>query len=143
MYEDDFSKENGFIATEICPQFNGYLLPKRQVLYVDPAKDYLAARYVNEELLDAPWQKEPIDPNEIKTKSHLEEEVRVRDITEYGQTSGGKWYPKTITIKGYDRSMRDGHRGDYKRDFDRVSRIYLLEENPQLPDKIFDPARLK
>lgn len=138
MYEDDFSTENVLIATEIYSQYDGYRLPKRQRLYVDPDKDYLFKRYVSEKLLDAPWQKEEVDRNDPKIKSKSEE-VRIWDVTEYGQTSGGKWYPKTIEIKGYDVILRSGHKSDYN----RISRIYLLKENPELSEEIFDPEILK
>ena len=114
-------------------------MPVRKVLYVDPSKDYLYRRYVEEELVDAPWQ---IDKNwldSVENKGRLEEEVRVYDVIEYGQTSEGQWYPKTITIKGYDNPLR---KNSIKMDFNRISRIYLLEENPDLPDELFDPEQL-
>ncbi len=141
MYTDEFSSDNGLVAMELTSQWTGQRLPKRQVLYVDPSKDYLFRRYSNEELLDASWQIEKIDPDDIeKDKARLrEEEVRVFDVTEYAQTSAGQWYPRTIEITGFDRTV--GPNG-YRSDRNRVSRIYLLEENPDLPDSLFDPEAL-
>ncbi len=141
MYADEFSSDNGLIAMELTSQWTGQRLPKRQVLYVDPNKDYVYRRYSNEELLDGPWQIEKIDPNDIeKNKSRLREETRVFDVTEYGQTSTGRWYPRTIEITGFDRTV--GPKG-YRNEYNRVSRIYLLEEDPDLPDSLFDPEALK
>ena len=139
MYEDDFSTENDFLGMEITRQSQFGRLPVRKVLYVDPSKDYLYRRYVEEELVDVPWQ---IDKNwldSVENKERLEEEVRVYDVTEYGQTSKGQWYPKTITIKGYDNPLR---KNSIKADYNRISRIYLLEENPDFPDELFDPEQL-
>ncbi|MHC4524861.1 MAG: hypothetical protein ACYSU8_04920, partial [Planctomycetota bacterium] len=136
MYEDDFSTKNDFLGMEITRQSQFGRLPVRKVLYVDPSKDYLYRRYVEEELVDAPWQIDKNWLNSVENKERLEEEVRVYDVTEYGQTSKGQWYPKTITIKGYDNPLR---KNSIKQDFDRICRIYLLEENPNLPDELFDP----
>lgn len=140
MYEDEFSEENGLIGMEVTRQSQFGRLPERKVLYVDPSKDYLFRRYIEEEIVDAPWQidKNWLDP--VENKDRLEEQVRVYDVIEYDQTSEGQWYPKTITIKGYDDYPL--RKNGYKNDFNRVSRIYLLEENPDLPDKLFDPEVL-
>lgn len=140
MYEDDFSLENDLLAMEVTWQSQFGRLPERKVLYVDPAKDYLYRRYIEEKLVDASWQ---IDDNwleEVEKKDQLQEEVRVYDVTEYARTSEGQWYPKTITIKGYDCRPLSNYTKKY--DFNRVSRIYLLQENPDLPDALFDPDQL-
>lgn len=137
IYQDDFSEQNNLIATEITSQYNNRILPKRLRLYVDPQKDYLTRRYVSEQLLDAPWQQETIDPNELL--NNMSEHVRDLVVTEFGQTSRGKWYPKTITTKGYNSHLD----GKYKSDFNHITRIYLLQEYPQLTDNFFDPNNLK
>jgi len=139
MYEDDFSRENGLLAMELTGQ--GYHhVPKRLVLYVDPEKDYLYRRYSEQELLDAAWQEGDSAADTGKGDDGLREQVRVYDVVEYAQTSGGQWYPKVVTIKGYDQK---GGRPDTRRAFDRVSRIHLIEEYPHLSQSLFDPNQLK
>lgn len=140
MYSDAFSEGSGLIAMELTSQWNGHQLPKRLVLHVDPAKDYLVRRYSSEVLLDAAWQIEVIDPNVAEEKGHLRQEVRVYDVVEYGRTSEGQWYPKVTEITGWDQSIG---RNKYRSEFNRESRIYLLEENPELPEAMFDPGILE
>lgn len=143
MIEDDFSTEKGLLAMEVTWQSQWGWVPERKVLYVDPAKDYLFRRYIEEKLIDAPWQidKTWIDQLDEQKKKRLRESVRVYDVTEYGQTTAGQWYPKTITSKGYDQYNPLGENG-YREKWNRVYRIDLLEENPDLPDELFDPEIL-
>ncbi len=140
MYEDAFSKGNSLAAMELTTQWDGTSLPKRLTLYVDPAKDYLVRRYSEEQLLDASWLEKPIDVNSIENAARLHEEVRVYDVTEYGRTTEGQWYPRTITIKGFDRSVQ---KNPYTQDFNRISRIYLLQEHPEFSPDCFDSEILK
>jgi hypothetical protein len=139
MYEDDFSAENGLAGMELTAQSEFGRLPKRLVLYVDPAKDYLYRRYIEEELVDAPWQVDKGWLDKVENKGGLTERVRIYDVVDYGRTSEGQWYPKVFTIKGYDNYLRER---PFKEDIDRICRIYLLEENPDLPEELFDPAAL-
>ncbi|MBN2128450.1 MAG: hypothetical protein JW741_03100 [Sedimentisphaerales bacterium] len=139
MYEDDFSRDNALLAMELTGQ--GYHhIPKRLVLYVDPEKDYLYRRYSEEELLEAPWQEGEGGADAVKSDDGLREQVRVYDVVEYGQTSSGQWYPKVVTIKGYNQTAG---RPETRKSVDRVSRIHLIEENPNLPAALFDTSQLK
>lgn len=139
MMEDDFSKENGLVGMELSVQSQFGRLPKRLALYVDPARDYLYRRYIEQELADAPWQIDKTWLDNMQNRNQLTERVRIYDVIEYGQTSAGQWYPKVTTITGYDRPLRENGR---KMDFNRVSRIWLLEENPVFPEGLFDPTVL-
>lgn len=136
MYEDDFSRANDLLAMELIGM--GYHhVPKRLVLHVDPDKDYLYRRYSEQNLLDAPWR-EPGDRTETgESSAQAREGTRIYDVIEYGQTSEGQWYPKVVTIEGYDQNV-----GRPRRPIHRVSRIHLIEENPTLPDSLFDPNQL-
>lgn len=138
MMENDFSREHNLIGMELTVQSQFGHLPKRLALYVDPAKDYLCRRYVEEELADAPWQTDKTWLNE-ESRDRLTENVRIYDVTEYAQTSTGQWYPKVTTITGYNRPLRENGR---KTDYNRVSRIWLLKENPDFPQALFDPSIL-
>jgi len=137
MYEDDYSRQNGLIAMELTTQSLHGRLPKRQVLYVDPEKDYVCHRYVNEKLIDAPWQEDKGWLDAVENKDRLTEEVNYREVIEYGQTLGGQWYPKVITEKGYRHDY-----GANKYDVNRIIRIHLISEHPSFPEGIFDLGRL-
>lgn len=137
MFEDEYSRENGLVAMELTVQAAGSQLPKRFVLYVDPEKDCLCHRYVTEELFEAPWQEDKNWLDSVANKEILEEEVRIREVVEYGRTSAGLWYPRVITEKGYSRDY-----GQHKRDDDSIIRIHLIAEHPEFPEGIFDPDKL-
>ncbi len=137
MFEDDYSRTHGLIAMELTAQWQGYRLPKRQVAYVDPQKDYVCQRFIDEELFDAPWQEDKGWLDKAQDKSSLTERRTVREVTEYGRTSMGQWYPKVITATGHMQGY-----GRLRRDTVRVIRIHLIAERPEFPAGIFDPQKL-
>jgi hypothetical protein len=139
MTADDFSQAHGLLATELTSQGTDRRLPKRLRLYVDPEKDYLFRRYSEENLIEASWQLDKQWWDTVENKERLTEKLRVYDVIEYARTSQGQWYPKVITIKGYDAPQR---RNGIRRLYNRISRISLLQENPNLPDELFDPNML-
>lgn len=137
MFEDDYSRAHGLIAVELASPWQGYRLPERQVAYYDPQKDYVCHRYVDEELFDAPWQNDKNWMEKVRDKRSLTERSAVREVTEYGRTSTGHWYPTTITETGHERPW-DGSRVDVT----RIIRIHLITEHPEFPEGIFDAAAL-
>jgi hypothetical protein len=137
MYEDAYSQENGLIAMELTAQAVGSQAPKRFVLYVNPEKDYVCDRYIDQQLLDAPWQEDRTWLESVGNKRSLTDEVRDTRVAEYGRTESGQWYPKVITETGYRQNY-----GQVRTDIDRIIRIHLVAEHPQFPDGIFDPNRL-
>ncbi len=137
MFEDDYSRTHALIAMELTAQWQGYRPPKRQVAYVDPQKDYICRRFIDEELFDAPWQEDKNWIDKVQDKQRLRERRRVRDVTEYGRTSAGQWYPKVITETGHELPY-----GRSREDVARVIRIHLLAEHPEFPEGIFDPQKL-
>jgi hypothetical protein len=66
-----------------------------------------------------------LDPNRdyICRKRISAAEDRVREVTEFGQTKEGRWYPRKVN-----------HGNAFY--------IIYLETPPELPDGIFDPNRL-
>jgi len=138
MIEDSYAKDHGLVGMGVACQWQGgFRLPKRLRLYVDPNRDYLTHRYISEEVFDAPWQVDKDWLNSAEYKEHLRAEVRDHQVTEYGRTSQGQWYPKEITIQGYDQRY-DSTRESYS----RIVRIHLIEENPEFPQALFDPNAL-
>ncbi len=141
MYEDDFSKENDLLGMEVTSQSQFGQLPERKVLYIDSAKDYCFRRYIEEKRADAPWQKDENWLESVEDKWNIVETTNITDVTEYAQTSDGQWYPKTMHLKMTTRfPFRENSDKTYEEN--RIIRIYLLEENPNLPDKLFDTEQL-
>ncbi len=137
MYEDTYSQENGLIAMELTAQALGSQLPRRLVLYVDPERDYVCDRYIEQQLLDAPWQQDKTWLDNVSNKNSLTEYVRDAQVSQYARTESGQWYPKVITETGYT------HEYNYvTTNTKRVIRIHLVAEHPQFPDGIFDPNGL-
>jgi hypothetical protein len=138
MYEDSYLKEHGFIGMELTSQSGVVVMPKRLVLYVDPQKDDICHRYLEEELFDAPWQTDKTWLDKAENKNALEEHVRDRQVSEYAHTGDGQWYPKVITENTRTRRFNE----TAPREEMRVIRIHLVAEHPQFPAGIFDPAKL-
>ncbi len=139
MYDNDFAREHGLLAMELTAPGMTHQLPKRLALYVDPAKDYLYRRYSEEERADAPWRVDTTGSDSAQSYEGRRERVRVYDVIEYGQTSAGQWYPRVVTIEGYEQKVG---RPDTRQPDRRISRIHLLEEDPDLPPELFDPNQL-
>ncbi|MGE5295096.1 MAG: hypothetical protein ACM3VT_09730, partial [Solirubrobacterales bacterium] len=135
--EDSYSRGNRLIGMELSAQAVGSQPPKRLALYVDPEKDYMFQRYVEEQLIDAPWQEDKAWLDAVQDKSALTELVRECRVSEYARTTSGQWYPKTITETGYRREY-----GLAKRDTSLTTRIHLIAEHPTFPEGIFDPDKL-
>ena len=66
--------------------------------------------------------------------------VQIESEIEDGRTSNGQWYPRVVTIRGYERYIG---RPEMRTPLNRVSRIQLIQENPSLPEALFDPDQLK
>lgn len=138
MIEDSFAQDHRLVGMEVTRQSQGGVtMPKRLRLYADPNRDYLVHRYVSEETFDAPWQADKDWLDSVESTGHLRAVVRDHQITEYGRTSQGQWYPKEITIQGYDQEYDSP-----KQPYSRIVRIHLVEENPEFPDSLFDPNAL-
>jgi len=137
MFEDDYSRTHGLIAMELTPQWQGYRLPKRQVVYVDPQKDYICQRYIDEELFDAPWQEDKNWLDKVRDRENLTERRTVCDIIEYGRTAAGQWYPKVIAETGHELTY-----GRLRKDVSRIIRIHVVAERPEFPNGVFEPGKL-
>ncbi len=140
MYEDSYAKERGLTATELTARAgeDGATMPKRLALYVDPQRDFVCDRYIEEELFDAPWQMDKAWLQKVERRDSLEERVRDIRVSEYGRTSGGQWYPRVITEAGHTRRFDEAK----PRETRRVIRIHVVAEHPRFPDDVFDPDKL-
>jgi hypothetical protein len=124
LIEDEYSKRNRLICLQRLWQGQVYkgsaTLPCKSLWYLNPQRDYICQVFVEHYVRNAPWQRdkswlEGVDPDRVSA-----EETRwARDVTEFGQTDAGQWYPKRIG----------------------ANRIFL-DTNPEFPEGIFDPETL-
>ena len=142
IIENHYSKKYGLICIELLRQGTNYggrvkaMPPIRELYYLNPRKDYICQRLEHFRRRNAPWQEDSswldgIDPDNIRPDA-----TTITQVTEYGKTSSGQWYPKvvTCTIVGV---RKDGTPGV----FTTIETVYL-ETAPQFPEGIFDPENL-
>jgi hypothetical protein len=124
VIEDEYSKRNKLICLQRLWQGEIYkgsvTLPCKSLWYLNPQRDYIRQVFVEHYVRNAPWQRDKswldgVDPNRIP-----EEKTRWdREVTEFGQTDTGQWYPKRI--------------GTFR---------IFLDTDPEFPEGIFDPENL-
>lgn len=145
IIEDDYSLKHDLIRLEMI---GGGI--DKDIFYLNPRKDYLCQRHIEQCAYLNPWLKHEGWVDE-KTKAWIGHnsiiEEKITDIEEYGQTKQGQWYKKVVeTLKIYTHYTKDGEvynrYGDsYKCHQRQIRRIYLIED-PEFPEGIFDPASL-
>ena len=141
IIEDDYARQNGWVCVETVSQGlvtpNGWAsLPGRFFYYLDPSRDYLCRREVDERCRDASWQKDKnwlagVDPTKVPQDS-----TTVIDISEVTQASNGHWYPQTII-----ESRNAFTRGKKPFQETMTKKVYL-QVSPKFPDGIFDIDKL-
>lgn len=137
LIEDDYARKYNLMCLESKCQGTttdtGWaILPKRVLCYLNPQRDFICQRFEEQDVLDAPWQKdkswlEAVDPDKIST-----EQTEIREVTEFAQTDMGQWYPKVIEQ-------------EYKRGPDDRSvrrQTVFLKTDIEFPMGIFDPENL-
>ena len=124
VIEDEYSKRKKLICLQRLWQGQVYkgsaTLPCKSLWYLNPQRDYICQVFVEHYVRNAPWQRdkswlEGLDPNRIPEEKTQWD----REVTEFGQTDTGQWYPKRIGIL----------------------RIFL-NTDPEFPEGIFDPETL-
>jgi hypothetical protein len=142
IVEDEYSKKHNLVCLESAAQGRTTkennqqtwaISPKMVRCYLNPERDYICQRFEQNELFEAPWQKdkswlESVEKNNIRKQWA---DNTIREVVEFGQIDDGRWYPKVIKtwnpIKIDEKS--------------RMKRI-LLRTNPKFPDGIFLPKNL-
>jgi len=123
VLDDEYSKRNKLICLQRLWQGKVHkgsaALPCKSLWYLNPQRDYICQRFEEHYLRNAPWQKdkswlEGVDPDRVSV-----EKTRIREVTEFGQTDAGQWYPKRIG-----------------------SNPIFLDTDPEFPEGIFDPETL-
>jgi outer membrane lipoprotein-sorting protein len=107
------------------------------VYWLDPAKDYLCVYYERHQRKGKPWQDRfDWQPDEPVTTEQLEgpfsEHDDWREITEFGRTPQGQWYPKQV--RGGGSVLEKGKRKVYG---PQVTLIQADFTSP-IPDDFFD-----
>ncbi len=124
VIEDEYSKRNKLICLQRLWQGQVYkgsvTLPCKSLWYLNPQRDYICQVFVEHYVRNAPWQRdksllEGVDPNRIPE----EKTWWGREVTEFGQTDAGQWYPKKIGANPI-----------------------FLDTDPEFPEGIFDPENL-
>jgi len=142
IIENHYSKKYGLICIELLRQGANYggrikaMPPIRELYYLNPQKDYICQRLEQFRRRNAPWQEDSswldgIDPDNVRPDA-----TTITQVTEYGQTSSGQWYPKVVTrtIVGV---RKDGTPGVFT-----ITETIYLETAPEFPEGIFDPENL-
>ncbi|KPK41121.1 MAG: hypothetical protein AMJ65_10085 [Phycisphaerae bacterium SG8_4] len=142
IIEDHYSQKYGLICIELLRQGANYggrikaMPPIRELYYLNPQKDYICQRLEHYRRRNAPWQEDSswldgIDPDNVRPDA-----TTITQVTEYGQTSYGQWYPKVVT------STIVGVREDSTPGVFTTTETIHLETAPEFPDRIFDPENL-
>ena len=127
VLDDEYSKQNKLICLQRLWQGKVYkgtaTLPCKRLWYLNPQRDYICQRFEEHYLRNAPWQRdkswlEGVDPERIYA-----ERTQIREVTEFGQTDAGQWYPRRIETG--------------------LNAITIfLDTDPEFPEGIFDPENL-
>lgn len=127
VLEDEYSKQNKLICLQRLWQGKVHkdwaALPCERLWYLNPQCDYICQRFEEHYVRNAPWQKdkswlEGVEPDRISA-----ERTRIQEVTEFGQTDAGQWYPKRIKTG-------------------RNALTIFLDTDPEFPEGIFDPETL-
>jgi len=127
VLEDDYSKQKKLICLQMLWQGKVHkdwaALPFKKLWYLNPQRDYICQRFEERYVRNAPWQKdkswlEGVEPDRISA-----ERTRIREVTEFGQTDAGQWYPKRIEAG-------------------RNALAIFLDTDPEFPEGIFDSRTL-
>ncbi len=143
LIENEYSISNNLICLE--KNFydkHSYAEPHgrcyRMLCYLNPQKDYLCTRFEMHFVKDKLWQERYSSASDIAPET-IEKQLkttRIHQATELARTTNGKWYPKTIE-SNFEKELPEGGVSKSKRTYD----IYL-NDKPQFPDGIFEPATL-
>lgn len=114
LVEDDYSRENNLVCIEQFTQGKlneqrpdghlDYNPPYRKKYYFDPGKNHMWVRCEWVVNYNAPWQMDKTwrEGHDIQPFKALHETY---EVTEFGQTNEGFWYPKSVErniVKEYD-----------------------------------------
>ena len=142
--EDEYSQGNSLICIQMLSDgttSNGRVarLPRQDLFYMDPDKDYICQRSESRTQLDAPWQSDPAWLDGIEANAMRRDDwTGIREVLEYAQTETGKWYPARI------RTQQISPKRDTPDNIVTSERLMIiyLKETTEFPDGIFDAAQL-
>lgn len=127
VLDDEYSKQNKLTCLQMLWQGKVHkdwaALPCKRSWYLNPQCDYICQRFEESYVRNAPWQKDKSWLEGVKPDRISAERTRIREVTEFGQTDAGQWYPRRI-------------------DTGRNALTIFLDTDPEFPEGIFDPRTL-
>jgi hypothetical protein len=112
-------------------------LPKRQRLYLNPDRDYIAERLEIEALPGPEWPGGADWLKDVPEDKIPRETWLVKRVTEYARTKNGRWYPKIVV----DQRGSKTDTGERVQDYGWIYHVYV--ETPEsFPEGTFDPTTL-
>jgi hypothetical protein len=146
LIENDYSKQHELICLQKLDEIDGaawhtYKTPSgrryKKLCYLNPEKDYICCRVETYLIQDEHWQKVWKNAEEYLVKDPSPSlgftQRETREITQYGQTASGCWYPAEIQW----RTETQRGKGQMEEDIS-IIKIYLDTER-EIPVDIFDP----
>lgn len=143
LVENEYAKQHGLICLQKLYHESGGTPHGRfykRLCYLDPNKSYLCCRFESYLIQDALWLDQYKDAEKYYV-SDLDRTLgftqrQIKEVTQFGQTDSGQWYPKEIQ-KRYTTQFKDSG----IKESVGVVKIYLDTERP-FPDRIFEPETL-
>jgi hypothetical protein len=148
IIQNDFSENNNLLCFERLNQSmigNGqvYSVASKNLFYVDPKRDYICVRseyYKQDIIMTRGIMTIDIDGLGIDPESIPTEPCSIIEVTEFGTTPAGQWYPKKIH-KSIRTQYGDSAGQSYFQQREQSVLVYL-ETDPVFPEGIFDPENL-
>ena len=113
----------------------------KRLCYLDPAKDYLCCRFESYLIQDQLWL-DSYNNAENTYVSNPDQSLeytqhQIKEVTQFGQTTSGQWYPTEIQKKTTTQFKNKGTIDDTN-----IIKIYLDTERP-IPPETFAPESFK
>ena len=139
LVENDYSKQNDLICLQgVERKFTGTLQGRKYktLCYIDQNREYVCKRIEKYYIQDKLWLDEYDNAEDFLVKNPdpgLEyTQLTVNEITEFGQTEDGRWYPKKIER----RNTTQRENGRLQEDI--TTWMVYLDTAREFPEDIFD-----
>ena len=120
-----------------------YSVASKNLFYVDPQRDYVCVRseyYKQDIKMTRDTMTIDIDGLVIDPESIPIEPCSIIEVTEFGTTPAGQWYPKKIHKSIRTRYNESDGQSYFQQEEQNV--FVYLEANPVFPEGIFDTNNL-
>ena len=146
IIQNDFSESNNLLCFERLNKSRYgdgkvYSIASKNLFYIDPQRDYICVRQefyrhnIKFDQIPVNINELDIDPESIPT-----EPSSIIEVTEFGTTSAGQWYPQKLH-KSFHVWYQESNGNSYSQQ-DEQSVLVYLKTNPVFPEGIFNPKNL-